>query len=141
MLKELKKYIYDNLLFICTYLIPVFVLLYIYIPNIRDKIFIHGIVIFFIGITDIYYQTNKLWEKTLSTLFHILLIIPLLYYPVRFISKQSIFLLFIALFVIYILPLWAYKITKKEMILLYIILYSIIYFIYNNFIGYYIGLS
>ena len=118
--------------FLSLYLIPGLILLYIYVPTLRNTLFIHGFDICTVGLIDVFFQPIPLWVKPIGHILHIIIIIPMLMYPATDTPFTSILLLLIAIGVIFYLPWWPYQTKRKTMAFTYIIFYFIMMLFVQN---------
>ena len=114
-------------LYVSTYVIPLNMILYIYVANIRKLVISHMLPISIIGIIDIIIKKRfTIIQKILVIIYHLLFFILLLVYkPNQYKIPELLYLvsLFIPIIVIYQLPFWKYEFSKKEMIITYCIIY------------------
>ena len=120
------KNIYNLSRYLSFYLIPGLILIYIYIPQSRTTLFLHGFDVCIVGIIDIILHTKYLSiiGKIGTSILHILIIIPMILYPVFTSNIGSILVLFLGITMIWFLPWWPYTMQKKTMIALYILIYG-----------------
>ena len=129
---KLLKVIKNIPKFLSLYLIPGFILLYIYIPVFRNSLFIHGFDICIVGIIDVFFQPIPLWIKPIGHFLHTILLIPILIYPATYTPFSSIVLLGLAILVILYLPWWPYQTKRKTMAFTYLLLYFIMMLFVQN---------
>lgn len=114
-------------LYVSTYVIPLNMILYIYVANIRKLVISHMLPISIIGIIDIIIKKRfTIIQKLLVIIYHLLFFILLVVYkPNQYKIPELLYLvsLFIPIIVIYQLPFWKYEFSKKEMIITYCIIY------------------
>ena len=114
-------------LYVSTYAIPLNMILYIYVANIRKLVISHMLPISIIGIIDIIIKKRfTIIQKILVIIYHLLFFILLVVYkPNQYKIPELLYLvsLFIPIIVIYQLPFWKYEFSKKEMIITYCIIY------------------
>lgn len=114
-------------LYVSTYAIPLNMILYIYVANIRKLVISHMLPISIIGIIDIIIKKRfTIIQKILVIIYHLLFFILLLVYkPNQYKIPELLYLisLFMTIIVIFQLPFWKYEFSKKEMIITYCIIY------------------
>ena len=118
--------------FLSLYLIPGLILLYTYVPALRNTLFIHGFDICTVGLIDVFFQPIPLWVKPIGHFLHIIIIIPMLMYPATDTPLSSLLLLGLAIWVIFNLPWWPYQTKRKTMAFTYLFIYFIIMLFIQN---------
>ena len=129
---DLTKKIEALLLQICTYVIPISLILYYYFPSIRPALFIHMIIVATIGIIETHNSIifTTWWENVISYFFHMLLILILfLFKPTSYINIYSVLLNILVLLPVLFHPKWLYMMSKERMLMTYYIKYIVIAFI------------
>ena len=119
------------LLQICTYVIPISLILYYYFPKIRPALFIHMIIVATIGIIETHNSIifTTWWENVISYFFHMLLILILfLFKPSSYINIYSVLLNIFVLLPVLFHPKWLYMMSKERMLMTYYIKYIVIAF-------------
>jgi hypothetical protein len=115
-------------------MIPIILILYIVIKNIRAYLVPHFIIIFIISNIDNIFNPNPLWWKITVFFTHgILILLLIMFKPINVKNKNiGIFLLYlIAMFVIYLFPKWGYIIPRHYFMIIYSIL-LLVYYIIDN---------
>ena len=128
---DLTKKIEALLLQICTYVIPISLILYYYFPKIRPALFIHMIIVATIGIIETHNSIifTTWWENVISYFFHMLLILILfLFKPSSYINIYSVLLNIFVLLPVLFHPKWLYMMSKERMLMTYYIKYIVIAF-------------
>lgn len=128
---DLTKKIEALLLQICTYVIPISLILYYYFPKIRPSLFIHMIIVATIGIIETHNSIifTTWWENVISYFFHMLLILILfLFKPSSYINIYSVLLNIFVLLPVLFHPKWLYMMSKERMLMTYYIKYIVIAF-------------
>ena len=128
---DLTKKIEALLLQICTYVIPISLILYYYFPSIRPALFIHMIIVASIGNIETHNSIIfSTWlEKIISYFFHMLLILILfLFKPTSYINIYSVLLNILVLLPVLFHPKWLYMMSKERMLMTYYIKYIVIAF-------------
>ena len=128
---DLTKKIEALLLQICTYVIPISLILYYYFPKIRPALFIHMIIVATIGIIETHNSIifTTWWENVISYFFHMLLILILfLFKPSSYINIYSVLLNILVLLPVLFHPKWLYMMSKERMLMTYYIKYIVIAF-------------
>ena len=128
---DLTKKIEALLLQICTYVIPISLILYYYFPKIRPVLFIHMIIVASIGNIETHNSIifPTWWEKIISYFFHALLILILfLFKTSSYINIYSVLLNILVPLPILFHPKWLYTMSKERMIMTYYIKYIVIAF-------------
>jgi len=128
---DLIKKIEALLLQICTYVIPISLILYYYFPSIRPALFIHMIIVASIGNIETHNSIIfSTWlEKIISYFFHMLLILILfLFKPTSYINIYSVLLNILVLLPVLFHPKWLYTMSKERMLITYYIKYIVIAF-------------
>ena len=128
---DLTKKIEALLLQICTYVIPISLILYYYFPKIRPVLFIHMIIVATIGIIETHNSIifTTWWENVISYFFHMLLILILfLFKPSSYINIYSVLLNIFVLLPVLFHPKWLYMMSKERMLMTYYIKYIVIAF-------------
>ena len=128
---DLTKKIEALLLQICTYVIPISLILYYYFPSIRPALFIHMIIVATIGIIETHNSIifTTWWENVISYFFHMLLILILfLFKPTSYINIYSVLLNILVLLPVLFHPKWLYMMSKERMLMTYYIKYIVIAF-------------
>ena len=128
---DLIKKIEALLLQICTYVIPISLILYYYFPSIRPALFIHMIIVASIGNIETHNSIIfSTWlEKIISYFFHMLLILILfLFKPRSYINIYSVLLNILVLLPVLFHPKWLYTMSKERMLITYYIKYIVIAF-------------
>ncbi len=128
---DLTKKIEALLLQICTYVIPISLILYYYFPKIRPALFIHMIIVATIGIIETHNSIifTTWWENVISYFFHMLLILILfLFKPSSYINIYSVLLNIFVLLPVLFHPKWLYTMSKERMLMTYYIKYIVIAF-------------
>ena len=128
---DLTKKIEALLLQICTYVIPISLILYYYFPSIRPALFIHMIIVASIGNIETHNSIIfSTWlEKIISYFFHMLLILILfLFKPTSYINIYSVLLNILVLLPVLFHPKWLYTMSKERMLITYYIKYIVIAF-------------
>ena len=128
---DLTKKIEALLLQICTYVIPISLILYYYFPSIRPALFIHMIIVATIGIIETHNSIifTTWWENVISYFFHMLLILILfLFKPSSYINIYSVLLNIFVLLPVLFHPKWLYTMSKERMLITYYIKYIVIAF-------------
>ena len=129
---DLTKKIEPLLLQICTYVIPISLILYYYFPSIRPALFIHMIIVASIGNIETHNSIIfSTWlEKIISYFFHMLLILILfLFKPTSYINIYSVLLNILVLLPVLFHPKWLYTMSKERLLITYYIKYIVIAFI------------
>ena len=111
--------------FISPYIIPIILILYIVIKNIRAYLVPHFIIIFIISNIDNIFNPNPLWWKITVFFTHgILILLLIMFKPINVKNKNiGIFLLYlIAMFVIYLFPRHYFMIMYSILLLVYYII-------------------
>jgi len=129
---DLTKKIEALLLQICTYVIPISLILYYYFPSIRPALFIHMIIVASIGNIETHNSIIfSTWlEKIISYFFHMLLILILfLFKPTSYINIYSVLLNILVLLPVLFHPKWLYTMSKERLLITYYIKYIVIAFI------------
>ena len=128
---DLTKKVEALLLQICTYVIPISLILYYYFPSIRPALFIHMIIVATIGIIETHNSIifTTWWENVISYFFHMLLILILfLFKPSSYINIYSVLLNILVLLPVLFHPKWLYMMSKERMLMTYYIKYIVIAF-------------
>jgi len=128
---DLTKKIEALLLQICTYVIPISLILYYYFPSIRPALFIHMIIVASIGNIETHNSIIfSTWlEKIISYFFHMLLILILfLFKPTSYINIYSVLLNILVILPVLFHPKWIYTMSKERMLITYYIKYIVIAF-------------
>ena len=128
---DLIKKIEALLLQICTYVIPISLILYYYFPSIRPALFIHMIIVASIGNIETHNSIIfSTWlEKIISYFFHMLLILILfLFKPTSYINIYSVLLNILVILPVLFHPKWIYTMSKERMLITYYIKYIVIAF-------------
>jgi len=128
---DLTKKVEALLLQICTYVIPISLILYYYFPSIRPALFIHMIIVATIGIIETHNSIifTTWWENVISYFFHMLLILILfLFKPSSYINIYSVLLNIFVLLPVLFHPKWLYMMSKERMLMTYYIKYIVIAF-------------
>jgi len=128
---DLTKKIEALLLQICTYVIPISLILYYYFPSIRPALFIHMIIVATIGIIETHNSIifTTWWENVISYFFHMLLILILfLFKPTSYINIYSVLLNILVLLPVLFHPKWIYTMSKERVLITYYIKYIVIAF-------------
>ena len=128
---DIAKKIYELSLQICTYVIPLSLILYYYFPKIRPVLFIHMIIVASIGNIETHNSIifPTWWEKIISYFFHALLILILfLFKTSSYINIYSVLLNILVPLLILFHPKWLYTMSKERMIMTYYIKYIVIAF-------------
>jgi hypothetical protein len=128
---DLTKKIEALLLQICTYVIPISLILYYYFPKIRPALFIHMIIVASIGNIETHNSIIfSTWlEKIISYFFHMLLILILfLFKPTSYINIYSVLLNILVLLPVLFHPKWIYTMSKERVLITYYIKYIVIAF-------------
>ena len=128
---DLTKKVEALLLQICTYVIPISLILYYYFPKIRPALFIHMIIVATIGIIETHNSIifTTWWENVISYFFHMLLILILfLFKPSSYINIYSVLLNIFVLLPVLFHPKWLYMMSKERMLMTYYIKYIVIAF-------------
>ena len=128
---DLTKKIEALLLQICTYVIPISLILYYYFPSIRPALFIHMIIVASIGNIETHNSIIfSTWlEKIISYFSHMLLILILfLFKPRSYINIYSVLLNILVLLPVLFHPKWLYTMSKERMLITYYIKYIVIAF-------------
>ena len=128
---DLTKKVEALLLQICTYVIPISLILYYYFPKIRPALFIHMIIVATIGIIETHNSIifTTWWENVISYFFHMLLILILfLFKPSSYINIYSVLLNILVLLPVLFHPKWLYMMSKERMLMTYYIKYIVIAF-------------
>ena len=128
---DLTKKVEALLLQICTYVIPISLILYYYFPKIRPALFIHMIIVASIGIIETHNSIifTTWWENVISYFFHMLLILILfLFKPSSYINIYSVLLNIFVLLPVLFHPKWLYMMSKERMLMTYYIKYIVIAF-------------
>ena len=128
---DLTKKVEPLLLQICTYVIPISLILYYYFPKIRPALFIHMIIVATIGIIETHNSIifTTWWENVISYFFHMLLILILfLFKPSSYINIYSVLLNIFVLLPVLFHPKWLYMMSKERMLMTYYIKYIVIAF-------------
>ena len=129
---DLTKKIEALLLQICTYVIPISLILYYYFPSIRPALFIHMIIVASIGNIETHNSIIfSTWlEKIISYFSHMLLILILfLFKPRSYINIYSVLLNILVLLPVLFHPKWLYTMSKERLLITYYIKYIVIAFI------------
>ena len=124
---DLTKKIEALLLQICTYVIPISLILYYYFPSIRPALFIHMIIVASIGNIETHNSIIfSTWlEKIISYFFHMLLILILfLFKPTSYINIYSVLLNILVLLPVLFHPKWLYTMSKERLLITYYFLFS-----------------
>ena len=130
----IEKQLQKEKKFISPYIIPIILILYIVIKNIRAYLVPHFIIIFIISNIDNIFNPNPLWWKITVFFTHgILILLLIMFKPINVKNKNiGIFLLYlIAMFVIYLFPKWVYIIPRHYFMIMYSIL-LLVYYIIDN---------
>ena len=128
---DLTKKVEALLLQICTYVIPISLILYYYFPKIRPALFIHMIIVASIGNIETHNSIIfSTWlEKIISYFFHMLLILILfLFKPTSYINIYSVLLNILVLLPVLFHPKWIYTMSKERVLITYYIKYIVIAF-------------
>jgi len=128
---DLTKKVEALLLQICTYVIPISLILYYYFPSIRPALFIHMIIVASIGNIETHNSIIfSTWlEKIISYFSHMLLILILfLFKPRSYINIYSVLLNILVLLPVLFHPKWLYTMSKERMLITYYIKYIVIAF-------------
>ena len=129
-MKFLVKKLSSQDKFISAPLLPVIIILYIFIKNIRAYLAPHFITIFIVSNIDNIFNPNPLWWKTIVFLTHgILIVLLIVLKPVHVKYKNiGIFLLYIiAMVLLFFLPNWPYIIPRYYFMFLYSVLILLYY--------------
>ena len=129
---DLTKKIEALLLQICTYVIPISLILYYYFPKIRPVLFIHMLIVASLGNIETHNSIIfSTWlEKIISYFFHMLLILILfLFKPSSYINIYSVLLNIFVLLPVLFHPKWLYTMSKERLLITYYIKYIVIAFI------------
>lgn len=128
--KDLRKpSIYEYISF---YLIPLYIIVFLFIKPIRPYLFISSITVFIIGILEsvlrYFYIKNLKFSLLLGSILGHSLILFFVFSKIYNPPLASHLFLLLAIITIYLLDPWPYVIIKKYFILIYCIIYICVYF-------------